>query len=256
MTIETALLAGGAGSLVGFLLGLTGGGGSVLAVPLLLYVVGTPSPHAAIGTAALAVAVNALGNFAAHWRAGNVKLPCATAFALTGALSAVGGAALGKLVDGQKLILAFAGLMVVVATVMLLPRRSEGDPTVRLSQPMAWRLVPAAAVTGGASGFFGIGGGFMIVPALMYSSGMPILNAIGSSLLSVGSFGLATAMTYAASGLVEWGVAACFIAGGLIGGAAGTRAAGYLSQWRGVLARLLAAIILAVAAYIAWRTLG
>lgn len=255
MAIETALLATGSGSLVGFLLGLTGGGGSVLAVPLLLYLVGMPSPHAAIGTAALAVAVNAFGNFAAHWRAGNVKLPCATAFALAGVLGAVGGAMLGKVVDGQKLILAFAGLMVVVAIAMLLPRRAEGDPTVRLSETMALRLVPMAALTGGASGFFGIGGGFMVVPALTFASGMPILNAIGSSLLSVGSFGLATALTYAASGLVDWGIAAVFIGGGIAGGVVGTRLAGRLAKWRGALGRLLAAIILIVAAYIVSRSL-
>jgi uncharacterized membrane protein YfcA len=76
-----------------------------------------------------------------------------------------------------------------------------------------------------ASGFFGIGGGFLIVPGLMLATGMPILNAIGSSLFSVGSFGLTTAINYALSGLIEWVIALLFIAGGVAGGYGGMRAA-------------------------------
>ena len=90
---------------------------------------------------------------------------------------------------------------------------------------MAVRLTAIGLVVGAVSGFFGIGGGFLIVPGLMLATGMPILNAIGSSLFSVGRFGLTTAINYALSGLIEWAIALLFIAGGVAGGYGGTRAA-------------------------------
>jgi uncharacterized protein len=93
-----AVLSGGA---VGFSLGLIGGGGSILAVPLLLYVVGISDAHVAIGTSALAVSVNAFGNLIGHWRAGNVKWPCAATFAVSGIVGAATGSTIGKLMDGQ-----------------------------------------------------------------------------------------------------------------------------------------------------------
>src|SRR5262249_17997471 len=100
-----AVLSGGA---VGFSLGLIGGGGSILAVPLLLYVVGVGDPHVAIGTSALSVAANAFANLFGHWRSGNVKWSCAVTFALAGVVGAALGSTLGKLVDGQQLLFLFA----------------------------------------------------------------------------------------------------------------------------------------------------
>jgi len=84
---------------------LIGGGGSILAVPLLLYVVGITDPHVAIGTSALAVAANAFANLLGHWRAGNVKWVCAVNFALAGMVGAAMGSTVGKLIDGQQLLL-------------------------------------------------------------------------------------------------------------------------------------------------------
>src|SRR6187399_1041140 len=89
-----AVLSGG---VVGFSLGLIGGGGSILAVPLLLYVVGITDPHVAIGTSALSVSANAFANLLGHWRAGNVKWPCVATFALAGIVGAAIGSTLGKL---------------------------------------------------------------------------------------------------------------------------------------------------------------
>ena len=94
-----ALLSGGA---VGFSLGLIGGGGSILAVPLLLYVVGITDPHVAIGTSALAVTANAFANLLSHWRAGNVKWACAATFAFAGIVGAAMGSTLGKLIDANS----------------------------------------------------------------------------------------------------------------------------------------------------------
>ena len=113
------LLAILSGWLVGFSLGLIGGGGSILAVPLLLYVVGVSDAHIAIGTSTLAVAVNAFANLAHHARAGTVKWPCAIVFAAAGVTGALLGSSLGKAVAGDKLLLLFAILMIVVRGFML-----------------------------------------------------------------------------------------------------------------------------------------
>jgi uncharacterized protein len=252
MTGALALLSG---SLVGFSLGLIGGGGSILAVPLLLYVVGIGDPHVAIGTSALAVSVNAFVNLIGHWRAGTVKWPCASVFAAAGILGAALGSSLGKVVDGQKLLALFSLAMIAVAIALLRPRASRGNPDVRITPRIALQLMAVGLAAGTVSGFFGIGGGFLIVPGIMLGSGMPILNAIGSSLLSVGVFGLTTAANYALSGLVAWVIAAEFILGGALGGWLGTRLALKLSASRTLLARIFAGAIIAVALYMLARTL-
>ena len=244
------------GSAVGFTLGLIGGGGSILAVPLLLYVVGLPSPHVAIGTSALAVAVNALANLISHSRAGNVKWPCAAVFAVSGVVGAFGGSSLGKLIDGGRLLFLFALVMIAVGVAMLRPRLTEGDPGVRIDPRIAARLVGIGLLTGFLSGLFGIGGGFLIVPGIMLGSGMHILNAVGSSLLSVGAFGLTTAANYAAAGLIDWLVAAEFIAGGIVGGLLGLKLAVRLVKTKGMLSRVFAGVIFAVAAYMLYRNAG
>ncbi len=242
------------GSAVGFSLGLIGGGGSILAVPLLLYVVGIGDAHVAIGTSALAVSANAFGNLIGHWRAGNVKWPCAATFAGAGIAGAAIGSSLGKLVDGQKLLFLFALAMIAVGAAMLRPRAAAGDPGVRITPAVAVRLVIVGVIVGAFSGFFGIGGGFLIVPGIMLGSGMAILSAIGSSLLSVGAFGLTTAINYAISGLIDWKVAALFIIGGLVGGIFGTRTAVRLAADRRKLIYTFAAVIFAVAIYMLVRT--
>jgi uncharacterized membrane protein YfcA len=242
------------GSVVGFALGLLGGGGSILAVPLLVYVVGVRSPHVAIGTSALAVSVNAFANLVAHSRAGNVKWPCAAVFALSGVAGAALGAQLGKALDGQRLLFLFGLVMLAVAAAMFSPRAASGDPDVRINPAIAVRLVLAGLLVGFLSGFFGIGGGFLIVPAIMLGSGMATLNAVGSSLFAVGAFGLTTAISYAAAGMVDWPIAALFIAGGLIGGLAGVKLAGRLAARRSLLTRLFAGMVVAVAAFVLWRS--
>ena len=244
------------GSLVGFSLGLIGGGGSILAVPLLLYVVGVPDPHVAIGTSALAVAANAFANLAQHARAGTVKWPCAATFAASGVLGALVGSTVGKAVNGESLLFLFALVMVAVGASMLRKRGSEGDPGVRINKGIAARLVGIGFLTGAVSGFFGIGGGFLIVPGLLLGSGMAVLNAIGSSLFSVGAFGLTTAANYALSGLVDWTVAGLFIAGGVVGGFAGMKAAVGLSTRKGALTKVFAGVLFAVAAYMLYRNAG
>lgn len=98
------ILAVGSGAVVGFVLGLIGGGGSILAVPLLVYVVGVRSAHVAIGTSSVAVALSALSSLAGHARAGNVRWPCALAFAASGIVGASLGSTIDKSFDGQRLL--------------------------------------------------------------------------------------------------------------------------------------------------------
>lgn len=247
------LLGAGSGALVGFVLGLVGGGGSILAVPLLVYLVGVPTPHVAIGTSAFAVAVNAASGLLNHARAKTVKWRCALVFAAAGVAGAVLGSTLGKAFDGQKLLFLFALVMVAVGVLMLRRRKLVGDPHVRLGRENAPKLVGYGLGSGAFSGFFGIGGGFLVVPGLIASTGMPMINAVGSSLVAVTAFGLATAANYALSGLVDWLLALAFIAGGVVGSFAGTRLAHRLAG-AGHLTNIFAVLIFVVAAYMLWKS--
>lgn len=250
------LLGAGAGSLVGFSLGLVGGGGSILAVPLIVYLVGVKDPHLAIGTSAFAVAANAAANLANHARHGTVKWKIAGLFAVAGVIGATLGSTLGKAVDGQKLLALFALLMLVVGALMLRGRKAGGDHAVTLHAGNAPKLVATGAATGVLSGFFGIGGGFLIVPSLMFSTGMPIYYAVGSSLVGVTAFGLTTAANYALSGWVDWPLALVFVGGGVAGGLVGARLAKGLSSRKGALNTVFAGLIFVVAAYMLYRSAG
>jgi uncharacterized membrane protein YfcA len=247
------LLATASGGLVGFTLGLVGGGGSILAVPLLVYVVGVGSPHVAIGTSAIAVAASAAANLMGHARAHTVKWSCAAVFAAAGIAGAALGAHVGKLVDGSRLLTLFGALMVVVGLAMLRPRRSGGNPDVALDWQLAPYLSGIGLVVGMLSGFFGIGGGFLIVPGLIMATGMPLINAIGSSLVAVTAFGLTTAASYAFSGLVDWPLAAWFILGGALGGVAGIQLAHRLASHKHALTRIFSAVVISVGTYVIVR---
>lgn len=251
-----SLLGLASGLLVGFSLGLVGGGGSILAVPLMVYVVGVPEPHVAIGTSAIAVAANAAVNLSNHARGGTVVWSCALVFAAAGIIGAFGGSLLGKMVDGQKLLALFALVMMVIAALMLKTRSRIGLPDVKINMSNMPAIVALGLATGTMSGFFGIGGGFLIVPALMLATGMPIMNAVSSSLVAVTAFGMTTAASYAWSGLVWWGLAALFVAGGVAGGIVGTRSARHLSERRGALNIVFAVVIIAVALYMLARNVS
>jgi uncharacterized protein len=257
MTLGQDLLAITSGSVVGFTLGLVGGGGSILAVPLLVYVVGVSSPHTAIGTSAIAVAASAAANLLGHARAHTVKWSCAIVFALAGVIGAAAGAQLGKIVDGTRLLTLFGALMIIVGIAMLRPRKSGGNPSVKLTRETLPQLLgPLAGIgllVGALSGFFGIGGGFLIVPGLIAATGMPLINAIGSSLLAVTSFGLTTAVSYGVSGLVDWPLATLFIFGGALGGILGIRLAHRLASHKTALTRIFSGIVIAVGIYVVAR---
>jgi uncharacterized membrane protein YfcA len=249
------ILAVLSGAAVGLILALIGGGGSILATPALLYVVGVTNPHMAIGTSALAVSVNAFANLINHAHRGNVKWRCALVFAGSGIAGAAIGAAVGKVTDASILLPLFALLMIVIGVAMLRPRRDDGGGEVVLNARNAPKLIAYGLGVGALSGFFGIGGGFLIVPGLVAATGMSMIQAIGSSLLSVGAFGATTAASYAFDSLVDWRVALLFIGGGLVGGVIGASFATHLSKQRGALQRVFAGVVFVVAAYMLYRTL-
>ena len=259
MNLLQDALAVGSGTLVGFSLGLVGGGGSILAVPLLVYVVGVASPHIAIGTSAVAVAASAAANLLGHARAKTVKWGCAASFAAAGIAGAAVGAHLGKLVPGEKLLTFFGLLMIVVGVAMLKPRKTAGDAEVKLTRASAARLLlpllGIGFIVGLLSGFFGIGGGFLIVPGLMAATGMPLINAVGSSLMAVTAFGMTTALSYAVSGFVDWPLAAMFVLGGATGGGVGILLGRRLSHHKHALTLTFSTIVIGVGVYVVFRGL-
>lgn len=251
--IEVAILGG---AMIGFLLAVFGGGGSVLATPLLIYGAGVKDPHVAIGTSAAAVSLNALAGLALQARAGRVKWPCATLFAVSGLAGALTGAAIAKRIDGAVLMVWFAVAMAAVAISMMRPSVGTGDPDVRLNPAITLKLTPIGAATGLAAGFFGIGGGFLIAPGLMAASGMTLANAAASSLISVALFGAATSVSYAASGLIDVPLLVALVVGGVVGTLAGGPVARRLATRALLARRIFGGMILVVAAWILWRSVG
>ncbi len=259
------------GVLVGFSLGLIGGGGSILAVPLLLYFVGLSSvpnaAHIALGTTALAVGVNAFINSYMHLRKKNVAPRVGGLFAGVGLIGSLLGTYLGHITPGGKLLLYFAIAMIVLGFYIGFLRESVAGTHNEVNRVLeAYRRCPRLSsrtialvstsgfVVGLVSGYFGIGGGFLIVPALMFSSGLCIARAIGTSLISVGTFGVASGLEYAVFGDTLFLVSALYVIGGVAGGYAGTSLA--LRVPKRTLQRAYGVIIIVVGIYMIYRVLG
>lgn len=253
-----ALAALASGALIGAILSLMGAGGSILAAPLLVFFVGVEDPHTAIGTGAAAVAANAALALWRHARRDNVRWPCGLVFAGAGVFGAFLGAMLGKAIDGQQLLTIFGAVMILVGLASL-----RGGPegalaaSVRMTRENAPRMAPRLAgagfSVGVASGFFGIGGGFLIVPALMLAAGLAMSVAMGTSLVAVAAFGLTALTSYAWSGFVDWPIAALMIAGGGVGAVVGGMGARALAAHRQTLALIFAGVVITVGAYVVWR---
>ena len=248
-----SLLAIASGVLVGVSLGAVGGGGSVLAVPLMVYVVGVRQPHIAIGTSALAVALNAAWALVGHARARNVNWRCGAIFASTGICGALISSTIGKMMDGQRLLFLFALVMVAVGITMLKGRKVQGVAGAQCNSENIHKVLIFGFATGLLSGFFGIGGGFLIVPSLIAATRMPIFSAVGTSLVVVTALGLTTSFNYMLSGYIDIYLATFFIMGGILGGIAGFHIARYFSM-KGYLTTLFSYMIFTVAAYMAWKS--
>jgi uncharacterized protein len=247
------------GALVGLVLGLIGGGGSILAVPLLLYVVGVPTAHAAIGTSAVAVAIGAFGNLLAVAQRGLVKWPCGLVLAASGVVGSYFGALLAMQLPGAKIIALFGGLMMIIATLMLLRKNAEGDPDVKLSiataRQMAPPIIASGLIAGTLAGFFGVGGGFLIVPALMFATGMTITNAIATSLVGITAFGAVTASTYIVAGKIDWPLLVPFVGGGVIGSIIGQVLNTKLTDHKPLMQTLFAVAVMLVGIFTLYRGL-
>ena len=246
------------GSIVGFVVGLVGGGGSVLGVPILTYFAGVSSTHIAIGTSAVTVGVSASLNLILHSRARNVDWRIAYMFSASGVLGVMLGNQLGLLIASQKLIL-FFGLFMILISMLMFQRtffRSKSLPVVTNEDAKIFsrRVVVIGFASGVIAGFFGIGGGVLVVPALVAAVGMAPIVAIGTSLVSILSFSIITIVTYSYHSLIDWNLAASYTIGALFGTVAGSILCSFLSRFRYVLSAILASIIGGVGVFILVRT--
>jgi uncharacterized protein len=265
------------GLLIGLSLGALGGGGSILTVPALVYLL-HQTPHAATTGSLLVVGITALAGTAAHLREGRVRLGAGTVFGLLGVAGSYAGTRLSARVDPHVLLTAFAGLMIVAAVAMGRRRPASdrsGKPTAepqpgrgsiagalvadpvrarpRLDGSGVVKLLAAATAVGLLTGFFGVGGGFVIVPALVLALGFPMPTAVGTSLLVI-AINSATALAARLGSHVhlDWPLLAAFTAAAIIGSLAGNRVASRVEPAR--LTRAFIVLLLLVAAYTAARS--
>ena len=264
------------GLIVGFALGLTGGGGSVFAVPLLVYGLGVPA-HEAVVISLAAVGATALGGGLARLRNGEAELRTALIFGLSGIVGAPLGAWLSPRFPETALLAGFALLMLAVATRMWRQanRRPEEthivragtdpddddtgptcryDPTGRLqfTSRCAVRLALTGSVTGLLSGLFGVGGGFLIVPALVLVASLQMRRSVATSLWVIAIISAIGLLSHIAAGhRLDAGITAGFVLGGLggmaLGIAVGRRITGPILQ------KLFAGMIVAVAVFMLVR---
>jgi uncharacterized membrane protein YfcA len=220
--VRDAALALPLGVAVGLMLGLVGGGGAITAVPALVYVLGQDVKEATtaslliVGTTALVAALD-------HARGGRVRVRLALVLAVGGAVGAVVGTGLNRRADPDTILFLFAFVLLAAAYAML--RRSEmwppQAPAVR--DGLSSRALPAGVAVGVLTGFFGVGGGFVIVPLLVLAFGLPIRIAVGTSLLVIALSSTAGFVAHLATGDLDWVVTMAFTAGGVAGAFAGSR---------------------------------
>lgn len=277
----------GLGLLIGLSLGALGGGGSILTVPALVYVLGQ-DPRQATTSSLFIVGVTALIGSLSHARSGRVKWGIGLAFGVTGVAASFLGTAANRLVDPEVLLLAFAGLILIAAAAMLTksgpssspppatapapPRRPGGAPasTATLLAPtpsppatsevstrsrvlrMA-RITAAGLLVGFLTGFFGVGGGFVIVPALTLALGLSMPSAIATSLLVIALNSGGSLLARAGTAEFDWSVIVPFTCAAIAGSFAGKKVADRLSAT--TLTRAFAALCIAVAIYVATSSL-
>jgi uncharacterized membrane protein YfcA len=180
LVLGLALSAG-----IGLSLGLLGGGGSILTVPVLIYVLGV-EPRAAIAMSLAVVGATSLLSAGLHSRRGTVRWRTAALFAGSGTIAALAGARWSYAVPERWLLLAFATLMVVTSVRLLSGAPgAAGMPTTPGSSPRTAQVIAAGLGVGFLTGFLGVGGGFLIVPALVLFAGLPMREAIGTSLVVI-----------------------------------------------------------------------
>jgi uncharacterized membrane protein YfcA len=251
-----------AGLLAGFVLGFLGAGGTIVALPALLFLASLP-PHLSLGTNALGVSFIAAGLLGWRIRRGEVPVWYGLLFALAGTPSIYLGARLGLLYPGSRLVYLLGFVLFVVAGWMIYlskrqkpnPDSLSGEPPPRGPKSLAGshlaKIVPTAFLIGLAAGFFGIGGGFMIVPGLMLAGGLDLSLAVAASLLPIAAFAAVVGFEYWAAGSarISWSVA--MLISGFAGGAAGVWLSQRLSKI--LMLRIFAVFLSALGVYMLIR---
>jgi uncharacterized membrane protein YfcA len=208
-------------AVVGLALGLLGGGGSILMVPLLVYVTGMDVKEA-IAASLVVVGVTAAVSVAGHARAGRVRWRTGLLFGLAGMAGAFAGGLLGGHLPGRLLMGAFAVMMVVTAVAMLRGRRSGETATAHSEVPVGRVLLDGVAV-GLVTGLVGAGGGFLVVPALVLLGGLPMGVAVGTSLLVIAMKSFAGLAGYLTTVPIDWTVTGAVTAAAVVGSLFGAR---------------------------------
>jgi uncharacterized membrane protein YfcA len=218
-------------ALVGLSLGMLGGGGSILTVPIFVYVLGF-DPKLAIAMSLPVVGGASLIGALSHWRAGNVRLPTAALFGVIAMAGAYGGARLAVLVSGRFQLVLLAVVMVAAAISMFRSaRRDRGVETAPDPRPMSFGLlIPVALSVGLLTGVVGIGGGFLIVPALVLLARVPMKQAVGTSLLVIAMNSLSGFAGYLGTVSLPWNFMLIFMSIAAAGILVGTRLVRYVSQ--------------------------
>jgi uncharacterized protein len=242
-----ALLA----SLIGLSLGLLGGGGSILAVPVLAYGAGLPAKEA-IATSLVVVGVTSLFALIPHARGGNVEWRTGAVFSATAMVGAYLGGLAANWFSGTALLLLFAGMMVVTALAMF---RGEGELKADGGKPLPVLLVVVEGLAvGAATGLVGAGGGFLVVPALVLLGGMEMHKAVGTSLMVITLKSFAAFAGHAAHVSIDveltFVVTAAAIIGSVVGAALAKRVPAQL------LRKVFAGFVLVMAGYVVWREAG
>lgn len=230
------LIASPLGVLIGLALGSLGSGGSILAVPVLVYAAGQ-TPQNATASSLLLVGTAALFGLRNHLRAGRVRLLLGTVFGLTGIGGSVAGTALNRQLDPRVLMMAFSGLILVAAWRMMtacpsctqigegraLASPGSAPPGTAVAQISALLLV--GTLVGFLTGLFGVGGGFVVVPALTLALGLNMPQAIGTSLLVVAINSAVALIVRLETAQVDWTVALPFTIAAVIGAQLGAQIA-------------------------------
>ncbi len=249
-----AILAVLLGTVIGLLLGAIGGGGSILTVPILVYLVGQ-DVHAATATSLAVVGATALAGAIPHWRAGRISLMTALPFGVAGIAGAFAGAWANHLVPGGLILGLFGALMLMVAARMFFGQGMRAPVTsVKEVPALRWaRVIGAGLVVGVMTGFFGVGGGFLIVPALVLVLKQSMREAVGTSLVVIAINSASGLLAHLRYGGLDLAIAGLFVAGGVLGALAGALVSGRLNEQR--LQRSFAVFIAVVGLWLVARNL-
>jgi uncharacterized protein len=251
------LLASPLGFLIGVSLGALGGGGSILAVPALVYVAGQ-SPRAATTTSLAVVGLTAAAGAWSHWRSGRVRVGSGAVFGVVGVGGSIVGSQLNATVDEQVLLLAFSVVMVIAAWRMWVSARNQSSsppgessnlPVGVRNRSTVWKVLVAGTIVGFMTGFFGVGGGFVIVPALVLALRFPMPVAVGTSLMVIALNSVITLVQRLGTTGINWGVAVPFAVAAMLGVGVGRRVADRLPA--ATLSRAFVGLLLVVAVFVA-----